>query len=319
MKLTFALQEIPLTEEYLSFIKKIRTHPYHVRLRENTQVLYLQEGQVVVAPWQICTVIDFPESMFDDYIKHNRFYWSSLTENVSRAKEARIFPYCMRAENKSFSAGNMLAGGTNIAFRIQVSDYSLKRMKSHRKEEEYVHTWQRKGETIKETRTRKEYLCTWWQGSENHVWFTDSLFFKLVSDKIMFEHELLIYRQELPFMPKLVDFWSHESEHFICTEAKGDSLTSLYGVEKLIPEEIKIKKNQVQTKMTEAGLVFGDPHLGNFVQDKQGEIYAIDAESIYFASDGKLVMESDNLEQVLETSKTGESKEYLTYLWKALK
>lgn len=245
-------------------------------LNEETTTVYLDGEKLYLGPWSVVCYREFPTTLEDDYMDHLANYWSSLNSHLKFAKETRVFTHPMPLYPKTADHIAKEANGySNIAARIKLSSTSQEKIRSLDDCVQCFHT-----------------------GGDNQVWYnTGPYVFKMVSDTSLYKHELFIYSLNLPHLPRLVESWvveetaEHPSEHFLCLENKGKSLSSLFGLKKLLPEGIKSQMEEILVNLEKSGIRFEDPHLGNFTLDKDGIVWAIDAESMVRACDMKLTEE----------------------------
>ncbi len=261
-QMIFELESINVVdskEECLKFLTRASSKKYE--FDQELVVLYGQNGKIVAGPWQYMNYCGFSPEFSDDY-DIDKNYWSSLQDNIKLGLESRVLPWFMRTNNKT----SLDQKTSQIVYRLELSDYSYNKMKEYN----FV-----------------EYMMT---DGDNQIWISDDnkFVFKLISDRILFEHEIFIYKKNLGYLPKMIEYWSHENENFICFEKKGTSLLKKYFVEGLLPDSIREQRDKIIKGLLEAGIKFVDTHLGNFVEDN-GLVFAIDAESMMMVSDYELV------------------------------
>lgn len=260
--------------EILKNVKILRVKGF--TLNEETTTVYQDKKKLYLGPWSVVCYKEFPSTLEDDYLDHIANYWSSLRSHVKFAQENRVFTHPMSLYPKTnHHLAKEANGSTNIASRIELSSTSQNKIMS-----------------------LDGCVQNFLTDGDNQVWYNDSPYvFKMLPDKSLYHHELFIYSLDLPHLPRLIDSWvveetaDHPSEYFLCLENKGKSLSFLFGIKKLLPQEIKRQMEEILINLKKNGVRFGDPHLGNFTLDKEGVVWAIDAESMIRDCDMNLIEE----------------------------
>lgn len=297
IKLTFEAIEIPISElgaeeltNLSNDVKELKDEGFV--LNEDATLVYRQQegGKPQLAPWDVMAYKQFPSTALDDCRDCIAEYWSSLQSHAKYSSESRVFSHSMRVYPKIVSnVGSLVNMTSNIAHLMQLSSESAKK--------------------IRELSSGKAW--GFHTDGDNQIWRGTSspYVFKMIPCLPLYEHELYIYSLDLPHLPKLKESWiveetnEHPAEYFLCLEYKGISLASSYGLKALLPPKVKEQMDLIIADLFKSGIDFKDAHLGNFVIDKEGVVWAIDCESMISRATIDLLKSINEEKKKIQTEK----------------